>query len=77
MGKAYENIRAGLLSAIADAAARSSRPHSEAVIELLRNDPAFADEYLRAAEQQADQEGGRDALLTARRHLAAARGEGR
>lgn len=77
MSKAYENIRAGLLSALADAAVRSSRPHSEAVIELLRADPAFADEYLQAALAQADEEGGRDALLMAQRLVAESRGKGR
>lgn len=77
VGKAFENIRAVLLSAQADTAARSSRPHSEAVIELLRDDPAFADEYLQAAMKQADQEGGRDALLSAQRLVAEAKGEGR
>ncbi len=40
----------------------TSRPHAEAVIELLRDDPAFADEYLQAAMEQADEEGGREAL---------------
>ena len=53
---------------------RASRPHAEAVIELLRGDPAFADEYLRAAKEQADQEGGREALLSALRHVAEAQG---
>lgn len=53
---------------------RVSRPHAEAVIELLRDDPAFADEYLRAAMEQADQEGGREALLSALRHVAEAQG---
>ena len=53
---------------------RASRPHAEAVIELLRGDPAFADEYLRAAMEQADQEGGREALLSALRHVAEAQG---
>lgn len=77
VSKAYENIRAGLLSALADAAVRSSRPHSEAVIELLRADPAFADEYLQAALAQADEEGGRDALLMAQRLVAESRGKGR
>jgi DNA-binding phage protein len=65
------------MSALADAAARSSRPNSEAVIELLRADHAFADEYLHAAMEQADQEGGRDALLMAQRLVAEARNEGR
>lgn len=53
---------------------RASRPHAEAVIELLRADPAFADEYLQAALAQADEEGGREALLSALRHVAEAQG---
>ena len=53
---------------------RASRPHAEAVIELLQDDPGFADEYLRAAMEQADQEGGREALLSALRHVAEAQG---
>lgn len=53
---------------------RASRPHAEAVIEMLRDDPAFADEYLRAAMEQADQQGGREALLSALRQVAEAQG---
>lgn len=53
---------------------QASRPHADAVIEMLRDDPAFADEYLRAAMEQADQEGGREALLSALRHVAEAQG---
>lgn len=53
---------------------QASRPHAEAVIELLREDSAFAGEYLRAAMEQADQEGGREALLSALRHAAEAQG---
>ena len=53
---------------------QASRPHAEAVIELLRDDPAFADEYLQAAMEQADEEGGREALLSALRHVAEAQG---
>jgi len=53
---------------------RASRPHAKAVIELLRADPAFADEYLQAALAQADEEGGREALLSALRHVAEAQG---
>ncbi len=34
---------------------KASRPHAETVIELLREDPAFAGEYLRAAMEQADE----------------------
>lgn len=42
--------------------------------ELLREDPAFADEYLAAALDEADQSGGREALLAALRHVAQAQG---
>jgi len=50
----------------------ASRPHAEAVIELLRDDPAFADDYLQAAMEQAEHEGGREALLSALRYVAEA-----
>ena len=50
----------------------TSRPHDEAVVELLREDPTFADEYLAAAMKQANQDGGREALLAALRHVAEA-----
>ena len=53
---------------------RASRPHAQAVVELLRDDPAFADDYLRAAMEQADQQGGREALLAALRQVAEAQG---
>ena len=53
---------------------RASRPHAEAVIELLRADHAFADEYLQAALAHDDEEGGREALLSALRHVAEAQG---
>lgn len=53
---------------------KSSRPHDNAVVELLRDDPAFADEYLAAALDEADQPGGRVALLAALRHVAEAQG---
>lgn len=52
----------------------ASRPHDEAVVELLREDPAFADEYLAAAMDEVDQSGGREALLAALRHVAEAQG---
>ncbi len=52
----------------------SSRPHDEAVVEILREDPAFADEYLAAAMEEVDQDGGRQALLAALRHVAEAQG---
>lgn len=50
------------------------RPHDEAVIELLRDDPDFAGEYLAAAFEEADRPGGREALLAALRRVAEARG---
>lgn len=52
----------------------ASRPHDETIIELLREDPAFADEYLATALEEADQLGGRQALLAALRHIAEAQG---
>ncbi len=53
---------------------KASRPHDDAVVELLREDSAFADEYLSAALDEADQPGGREALLAALRHIAEAQG---
>ncbi|MES2152634.1 MAG: addiction module antidote protein [Pseudomonadota bacterium] len=53
---------------------KSFRPHDDAVVELLREDPVFADEYLAAALDEADQDGGRQALLAALRHVAEAQG---
>ena len=50
----------------------TSHPHDEAVVELLREDPTFADEYRAAAMKQANQDGGREALLAALRHVAEA-----
>ena len=49
---------------------KTSRPHDEAVVELLREDPTFADEYLAAAMEEVNQDGGREALLSAFRHVA-------
>jgi probable addiction module antidote protein len=42
------------------------------MVELLREDPAFADEYVTAALEEADQPGGRQALLRAPRQVAQA-----
>ena len=52
----------------------ASRSHDETVIELLREDPSFADEYLAVAMEEANQDGGREALLAALRHVAEAQG---
>lgn len=47
----------------------TSRLHDEAVVELLREDPIFAAEYLAAAMEEANQDGGYEALLAASRHV--------
>lgn len=53
---------------------KASRPHDEAVIEMLREDPAFADEYLTACTEGIEEPGGREALLMALRQVAEAQG---
>ncbi|MCL4185947.1 MAG: putative addiction module antidote protein [Burkholderiaceae bacterium] len=52
----------------------ASRPHDEAVVELLREDPQFAEAYLSAALAEADEPGGREGLLSALRQIAEAKG---
>lgn len=44
------------------------------MIELLREDPAFADEYLAASLEAIDEQGGKEALLSALRQVAEAQG---
>lgn len=51
-----------------------NRPHDAAVVELLKADPDFANEYLAAALDEADELGGQAALLAALRHVAEAQG---
>ena len=53
---------------------KASRPHDEAVVEMLREDPAFADEYHTACTEGIDEPGGREALLMALRQVAEAQG---
>jgi len=53
---------------------KASRPHDEAMVELLREDLAFADEYLAAALEAIDEPGDREALLMALRQVAQAQG---
>lgn len=53
----------------------SSRPHEETIIEVLREDAALAEEYLAVAKAELSEEGGRQALLAARRHVADAQGK--
>lgn len=54
--------------------AKTSVSHSRCVIEELRADPAFAREYLKAAVEEIDEPGGREALLVALRHIVEAGG---
>lgn len=52
----------------------ASRRHNEGVIELLKADSEFANEYMPVALDQADLPGGQQALLLALRHIAEAQG---
>lgn len=56
------------------AASPASRSHDDVIVELLRADPAFAQEYLAAALDEASEPGGHAALLAALRHVAEAQG---
>jgi len=51
-----------------------SRNHDDTVIAMLRDDPDFAAEYLKAAFEELDEEGGEGAFLMALRHVVEARG---
>ena len=53
---------------------RESRSHDETVVELLREDPHFADEYLTESLNALDEPGGQEAFLQALRHIAEAQG---
>ncbi|MES2363979.1 MAG: addiction module antidote protein [Pseudomonadota bacterium] len=52
----------------------ASRPHDEAIIEMLKTDPEFANAYLDAALEESEEAGGQLALLAALRHIAEAQG---
>ena len=52
----------------------STRPHDDAMVELLREDAAFAEEYLAASLEAIDEPGGREAQLMALRQVAQAQG---
>ncbi|PJI96450.1 putative addiction module antidote protein [Acidovorax sp. 69] len=52
----------------------ASRSHDAAVVEMLNADPEFANEYLAAALDEAEEPGGQVALLAALRHVAEAQG---
>ena len=53
-------------------ASKPNRTHDEVVIEMLKEDPDFANEYLATALEEVDQAGGQTALLLALRHIAEA-----
>ncbi|MAC47638.1 MAG: putative addiction module antidote protein [Oceanospirillum sp.] len=50
------------------------RSHDDAVVDMLKNDPNMAGEYLRAAFDEMDEEGGEAAFLMALRHVVQAQG---
>lgn len=51
-----------------------TRSHDESVLAMLRDDEAFAIEYLSVALEEIDEAGGEDAFLVAIRRLVEARG---
>jgi len=51
-----------------------TRNHDESVIEMIRNDPSFAEVYLHTAFEELDEEGGEASFLTALRQVVEARG---
>lgn len=53
---------------------KRSRSHDEAIIQMIREDHAFAMEYLRVAFEELDVEGGEISFLAALRQIVEARG---
>lgn len=53
---------------------QASRSHDDTVVELLREDPEFADDYLAESLAAIDEPGGQEAFLQALRHIAEAQG---
>lgn len=51
-----------------------SRLHDDAMVQLLREDPEFAQHYLHQAFIDIDENGGQEAFLSALRHVVEARG---
>ncbi|MBA0020294.1 putative addiction module antidote protein [Xenorhabdus nematophila] len=51
-----------------------ARLHDDAMVQLLREDPEFAQYYLHQAFVDMDEEGGQEAFLMALRHVVEARG---
>lgn len=52
----------------------TDRPHDQAAIELLRQDPALPADYIAAVLEDAGQHGGQTALLAALRQVVEAQG---
>ncbi|BCB06416.1 DNA-binding prophage protein [Vreelandella venusta] len=50
------------------------KSHDAAVVEMLRDDPSMALDYLRTAFDELDEEGGESAFLMALRHVVEAQG---
>ncbi len=48
---------------------KAARSHDDAMLELLREDPAFEDGYLAAALEGIEEPGGKQASLRALRHV--------
>ena len=74
MNNAFSSIKRGLLQAIEHAEGHAPRhvSHDETVVEMLKADPDFANEYLAAALEEAELPGGQTALLAALGHIAQA-----
>lgn len=53
---------------------KRSRSHEDAMIQMIREDPEFAAEYLRVAFEELDLEGGEISFLAALRQIVEARG---
>ena len=53
---------------------RALRPHDAAVVDMLKQESAFASVYLAAALEESGLPGGQQALLSALRHVAEAQG---
>jgi probable addiction module antidote protein len=53
---------------------KASRKHEDATVEMLKQKPELAEEYLRATLEEIDESGGEAAFLAALRNVALARG---
>lgn len=53
---------------------RPDRPFEESIIELMREDPTYAEDLLVVAMEEVNEQGGREALLTVLRCYAEAKG---